>query len=149
MFYGRAKTIVGRAGALHRPTVAPPLLKSLFLDFQRSCDVISNLKDVPMFFFFVKLLIRVSHTNWTEYCCELDESFRNVVLKWTKYYANSYYRKSLCLKQDKQDSQSIFGAPPERHSRLNSTSFAFALLQLHDPFTTLSIAGLTYTCMYC
>ena len=85
----------------------------------------------------MKLLSRLSHTNYTEYHDGLGESFRNIVLKRTKYYANSYYRKSLCLKQDKQvivGRWRPFGAP----SRLNPVSSAFPLLQLYNPFTLAS-----------
>ena len=53
-------------------------------------------------FFFLKILIRLSNTNRIDYFHTLGESFRNLLLKGTKYLTNHYYRRFLGLKQDMQ-----------------------------------------------
>ena len=56
-----------------------------------------------LLFLFLKILIRWSCSNEKEYWYALGASFRNLSLKRAKYWAEQYYRKSIGLKQDKQN----------------------------------------------
>jgi hypothetical protein len=52
--------------------------------------------------FSLKILIRLSHMNRTEFRYALSESTTNLFLKRTKYDANNYQGKYFCRKQDTQ-----------------------------------------------
>ena len=80
-----------------------PKLGSLLLFFQISCDIISDLSNLPIFAFLMTMVIRLSCTNRIQYYHALDALFRTLFLKSTKYYAHYYYRKSFGLKQDMQN----------------------------------------------
>ena len=67
-----------------------------------------------LLFLFLKILVRWSCSNEKEYWYALGASFRNLSLKRAKYWAEQYYRKSIGLKQDKQNLVSRrppFGTP--------------------------------------
>ena len=53
-------------------------------------------------FFFMNMVIRLSHTHQTEYSYAIGPSFRNLFLKRTNYFAKHYYRKFFRVKQDMQ-----------------------------------------------
>ena len=51
-------------------------------------------------FVFLKILIRLSSKNRTGYHCAFGASFRDSLLKRTKYHAKHHYRASFDLEQD-------------------------------------------------
>ena len=86
-------------------------------------------------FFFMKILIRLSHTKQTEYCYALGAPFRNLFLKWRKYSAKHFYLKSFGLKLDMQilvGRRRPFGTPLPTQTWVIRVTFT----QWLNPFTT-------------
>ena len=102
LFYShhrKTHSCIGRPSNTTRRCYTRPKLHCPLLFFQRNCDIVSYLNDGPIFS-FLKMPIRLSCENRTEYCYAFCASFRDLLPKRTKYYAKQHYRAFFDLKQD-------------------------------------------------
>ena len=124
-----------------------PKLDSLLLFLSKTLRYHLQSERCSYLFFFMKMVIRLSHTNRIEYCYALDASFRNYFLKRTKYYAKHYYRKPFGLKQDMQilvGRRRPFGTPLPTQPCVIRVTFT----EWPNPFTTRLTRWYLWKCSY-